>query len=97
MRGELVPLTVQQGAAEVEHVLRAASAPAHSRVVESHPDEVADGTFNRTRGDIEIVAAKHVVAHAMAMLAEVREDGEHLLALALVAGPGLRDGSVGGR
>jgi hypothetical protein len=97
MRGEVVPLTVEQDASQVEHPLGTTSAPTHPRAIETHSDEVADRTFDDAGGDVEIVAPKGVVAHAMAMLADVREDIEQLLAPGLVAGTGLRDGGVGRR
>ncbi len=97
MRGEVVPLTVEQDAAQVEYRLGAASAPSHPGAVKTHPDEVADRAFDDPSGDVEIVAPKRLVAHAMAMLADVCEHIEQLLALGLVAGAGLRSGGVGGR
>jgi hypothetical protein len=42
MRGERIPLAVDEDAAQVEHVLGAASAPSHPWTIEPHTDEVAD-------------------------------------------------------
>jgi len=97
MGPELIPLAVEQDTAQMEHPLRSASAPSHAWTVESHANEVADRAFDDAGGDVEVVGAKRVVAHPMAVLAEVREDVEQLLALGFVARAGLRDGGVGGR
>ena len=97
MHGEVVPLAVEQDAAEVKHPLGSASAPAHPGAVETHADEVADRAFDGAGADVEVVAAERMVRHPMAMLAEVCEYIENLLALGLVARAGLGDGGVGGR
>lgn len=76
MRGELFPLAVEENAAQVEHALGSPSAPVHAGAVEPHAHEVAHGAraLDRPGRDVEIVATELVVAHAMAMLAEVLDD-----------------------
>jgi hypothetical protein len=56
MGDELVPLTVEEDATQVEHVLGTTAAPAHPRTVESHSQEVAHGPFASAGSDVEIVA-----------------------------------------
>jgi hypothetical protein len=45
-------------------MLRSTSAPAHASTVEPHADEIADGAFDRTGGDVEVLSrpAELVVA-----------------------------------
>ena len=78
----------------MEHALGAALAPAHPGPIEAHADEVADRALDGAGADVKVVVAQRVVRHALAMLAEVGLDLEHLRALGLVARAGLRDGSV---
>jgi hypothetical protein len=80
MRDEVIPLAVEQDAAEVEHAFGAIATPAHAGTVEPHAHEVSDGALDGAGGDVEIVGAQLVVAHAMAMLAQVLEDVEQLVA-----------------
>ena len=48
MFGELVPLTVEQHAPEVQQSLGSLPAPSHARSVEAHGDEVAHGSLDGT-------------------------------------------------
>lgn len=58
MFDEIVPLAVEQDAAEMEDVLGAVAAPAHPRTIEAHPDEVAHRPLDRAAADVEIVARR---------------------------------------
>ena len=77
----------------MRHALGAFAAPAHTGPVEPKPDEVADDAFHGTRADIQISVAQRMIAHPVLVLGEVLVDLEQPLALALVAGSGLRDGA----
>ena len=97
MIDEVVPLAVEQDAAEMEDVLGAVAAPSHPRTIEAHPDEVAHGALDRAAADVEIVATEIVVAQAVLVLGEMLGDLEELAPLGLGAGAGLRDALVGAR
>jgi len=81
MRGEVIPLAVEENAAQVEHMLGAASAPSHPRTIEPHTDEVADSAFARTGADLEIATAEFVVGHAVATCPRRGDPSAGLLAL----------------
>lgn len=91
MSGELVPQFADEDAAEVEDALGALEPPAHSRSVETEPDEVADCPFDSASADDEVALAQFLVAQAMALLEEVTDDLGESLTLAFVARPRLWD------
>jgi hypothetical protein len=55
---EVRPLTVQQDAAQVQDALGALPSPPHTGAVEAHSDQVADGAFDDTAPDDEVVCAQ---------------------------------------
>jgi hypothetical protein len=54
---ELVPLVVEQDAAKMQHTFGSVSTPAHAGSVKPDSDEIADGTFNDTGSDGQVVTA----------------------------------------
>ncbi|MCG5051484.1 MAG: hypothetical protein KA712_00855 [Myxococcales bacterium] len=54
---EVIPLTVEFDAAELQQGLCTVSNPAHATLVEAQPDEVADGTLDHAGGKLEVSRA----------------------------------------
>src|SRR3990167_3512149 len=94
---EVVPLAVEQDAAEMEDMLSPVAAPAHPRTIEPHADEVAHRPLDGAAADVEVVATEIVVAQAVLVLGEMLGDLEDLRSLRFGAGAGLRDALVGAR
>lgn len=81
----------------MENAFGATSTPAHSRAVEPHAEQVAYSAFACASGNVQIVTSKVVIAHAMAMLAEVFENLEQLVAFAFVTRSSLGNRGVRAR
>jgi hypothetical protein len=76
MSGERVPLAVEQDTPEVQHHLGATTAPAHAGTIETHADQIANSTFGRAGGDVEVRSAEFVIAHVVDVLGQVLKDRE---------------------
>jgi hypothetical protein len=48
---EVVPLVVEQDAAQVQDAFGSVTTPAHSRAIQAHSDQIADSAFDDARSD----------------------------------------------
>ena len=71
---EFAPLPVEQDATQVKEAFGPLSTPAHTGTVESHADEVADGSFHGTASDVEIILPKGGVIQTALILHKMVDD-----------------------
>ena len=80
----------------MEDAFGAHATPTHSRTVEPHANEVANGTLDGAASDVEVSRTQSAIAHPVAVEGEVVDDVTESLPLPFVAGACLGDAAESG-
>jgi hypothetical protein len=74
MRGEGIPLAVEQDAAEMQYEFSTLASPSHPRAIQTDGDQVPDRTLDSAGSNVEPLSPEFFVAQASRVLLEVEED-----------------------